>query len=153
MTIGEKFLRRAIWIFLARWTGISGGENEAMTAFASKSKDRLRMSTSRVLALLCLFLLAYTLLCTMPLTPTHNQSSSQQSEHRGTPMGCIVNFLGSQAGEQLLEHAPLQTALLPLASLPDLFSSQLVIPDLRSVAGVAAFRAVSQVQQHVLQLI
>lgn len=68
-------------------------------------------------------------------------------------MGCIVNFLGSQAGEQLLEHAPLQTALLPLASLPDLFSSQLVIPDLRSVAGVAAFRAVSQVQQHVLLLI
>lgn len=130
---------------------MSGGDNVAMIAFASK--DRLRMSTSRVLALLCLFLLAYTLLCTMPLTPTHNQSSSQQSEHRGTALGCIVNFLGSQAGEQLLEHAPLQTALFPLASLPDLFASRRVIPDLRSVTGATAFRAVSQVQQHVLLLI
>lgn len=120
---------------------------------AAKSKNRLWMSSSRVISLLCLGLLAYTLLCTMPLTPVHKQTSGQQSEHRGTALGCIVNFLGSEAGTDLLEQVPLQAVLFPEMNPPDLFPIQQFNPGLRSVTEVDALRAVSQVQQHVLLLI
>lgn len=83
----------------------------------------LRWGYSRSVALLCMVLLTMTVLCTFSSTAIHKQQSTQPSEHRNTSFGCIVKYLGSNAGDISCEAPPLESSFLlvsqPLRPFPD----------------------------------